>query len=505
MAASPELPPGLRPAGRERWKKWVAIGFLVLLGLALLGYFAPRLQRVEIRLLPREYEEFMRAKSGFYPAYMAGNVLVFVFYQHPQYGLYPLEDGDLLPSNELIIYLFSFAPAEANITAEEYVLVERVVGNQTVRAKLDLRTYTLSAYLPGRQFVETRLRVREAREERTLDVYVNGFHILRLRHKTFPAFITMPQYTLGSLEADRAGFIGLTTIVVLLALGLAKSTIRRVKWVPDLPRWLVASGLLIALVAVAAAWYLIAYFALVRALHLLVPVGIFSYFYGLVLMRQRPIDFYLTHMEVGGGQPRKFITIVPVTRQVEEGMWEVAPERWRDFFKAVLLGRKRFLRLLTPDGFTPRWFIDLGAGDREYVVEGLEHNGRELTATIAPLHKLDVEKWTYQALGVQDLARAKEILRRSLMRLRARMWAIVDQQTHENVRHMVELRRRLFLGPRGPQPPVLPYGQYARELRLDTLVPEFVLPAEEELREGIAETEQHEVPQAEAREVEEHE
>ena len=57
----------------------------------------------------------------------------------------------------------------------------------------------------------------------------------------------------------------------------------------------------------------------------------------------------------------------------------------------------------------------------------------------------------------------------------------------------------------GPQPPVLPYGQYARELRLDTLVPEFVLPAEEELREGIAEAEQREVPQAEAREVEGHE
>ncbi len=475
MAEAPEA-----RAGREhrlpRIPKWALVTALILLGLIALGAIAPalsQLQHVKIRLspIPPEYQEIMRPRRGFYMGRVAGDVLVFVFYEHPQYGLYPVLDGDLVPTNELIFYLFSWHDHETRIVLDEYILEVRVQGNTTVELKLDERTYEESIYLPARRFVSLTVQLAEAKVEKRLDVYVQGSLIMRLRHKTFPAFTGVGFYTLGSLEKDRAAFIGLAATVCLIALAFSRATISRVKYVPDIPRWLEVGLFFAGLAAIGAAWWLITYFALIRALHLLIPVGIVAYFYGLYLMRQKPVDFYLTRMHVGAGQPRKDIEIKSVVRKRLENVWELAPETWREFFK-FMLGHRRLLKLRTADGREPLWYIDLGDGDREYIFQDMEEDEHgDLVVTVAPLHALDVERWTYMRLGVEDLARDKETLRRQLHEVRARMELEIDRRTQENIRYYWELRRRSFLGRRGPVPPALP-AEAGREAEAQAPQPE---------------------------------
>ena len=410
-----QLPPEARP--RERWKKRLAILAVIFLALIAVGVLAQVAPHLELRLWPEEYEEVMRPKGGFYMGKVAGNVLVFVFYEHPQYGLYPVEDGDLIPANELIFYLFSFEDTEATIKLDEYIPETRVIGNSTVTLKLENRTYEDSITIPGRHFQRVTMRLAEARVMKRLDIYVNGQLIMCVRHKTFPAFVGVGYYTLGSLEADRAAFVGLAVLACVIGFGLARATINKVRYVPSLPRWLEALSLFIGVATVAAAWWLITYYALIRAIHLLVPVGLVAYVYGLMLMRIRPSEFYLTYMEIGAGQPRKHILVVPVIRKLSEAEYEVAPQSWRDFLKA-LFGRTRKLRLISEDG-APKWFIDLGEGDREYVIEDLVvEDGGVLMAKVAGTHALDVELWTYDRLSVEDLARDKEHYRKALMDLR---------------------------------------------------------------------------------------
>jgi len=74
-------------------------------------------------------------------------------------------------------------------------------------------------------------------------------------------------------------------------------------------------------------------------------------------------------------------------------------------------------------------------------------------------------------LGVEDLARDKETLRRQLHEVRARMELEIDRRTQENIRYYWELRRRSFLGRRGPVPPALP-AEAGREAEAQAPQPE---------------------------------
>ena len=455
-----QLPPEARPHGRERWKKRLAILAVVFLALIALGILIQATQ-LQISPWPEEYEEVMAPpKPGFYTGYCAGDVWVFLFYEHPQYGLRPLRGGDLVPTDELIFYFLAFEDTKAEIRLEEYMPELR--GNVTV--KLENRTYRDMVHCLGRHITgPVRVQLDSAATMKTLDVYVNGQMVVRLRHKTFPAFLTAGYYTLGSLEMDRAGFVVLTALVCAIAMGFSRATIGKIKYVPDIPRWAVILLFCIILGIAGLAWWLIRYYALIRAAHLSIPIGFFIYIYGLYLMRSRPNEFYFSKMYVGGGTPRKDILMFQVTAKRSEGEFELAPESWREVLKAILLGRRKILELRTPDGFTPLWCIDLGGGDREYIFQDIEEVDGRIVVTVAGLHALDVERWTYELIGVQDLARDKEQLRRQLHELRATMELEIDKRTQENIRHYWELRRRCFLGRRGPQPPMITAGREVGE------------------------------------------
>ena len=450
MSEQPET-----PQPRSRLRKWAIlalVGFLIIMALGAITYAVQLTKPFKpIRTRYAEYREVMQPRQGFYTGYIAGDVLVWAFYDHPQYGQYILLDGDLLPTDLIHFYVFTWREPGKNVSIclEEYKLT--TIGNTTVRT--DNRTYETSIYAPARHFVKVSVRLASTKEEKLVDVWVNNVLIMRLRHKTFPAFTPVGPYTLGSLEADRAGFMALTALVALIALAFSKTTINKVKWVPDLPPWAYILGFMILLGSIGSAWFLIRYYALIRAVHLTIPIGIVMYFYGLLLMRIRPSAFYFSRLHVGAGQPRKDLIVYDVVRKLSEDEYELAPASWRQFFR-TLLGKKRTLRLATPDGFTPLWYIDLGMGDREYIFREIHENGPNTTVLIAPLHALDVEKWTYERLGVEDLARDKEELRHQLHHIRATMELEIDRRTRENVLYYWELRRRCFLGPRGPRPPM---------------------------------------------------
>lgn len=377
--------------------------------------------------------------KGFYKGVIASDKTVFFFfYEHPQYGLTPLPLYGTLRSNTLIVYVYSpLKSGEINLTIVSYIpksqQVKEVVGNETiiktVMVPSDNRTQTYFIQVSNNEFVTDKLEFPTSRGYRHCLVYYNGKYLFKFHHQTYKAYLEAPKYTLGTLFLDRLAYIIGTVIICMIAFAFSKLAIRRIKYVPELPRWVIAV-LPTALIALAGfgAFYIIYYYALIEATYTYIPIFALMWIFGLYVVRIKPITFYLTCIEKTD-IPTKTYEVLEVVKS--ENKYYLASNSWKDF----LLGKRKEIKF---EGDPVWYWIIEGTDDREYIFEDIQENDKEIIIKLAGIHYKIVEEVLSERTNVEKIAKAFQDTKTKYFKLLGRFEAEKIQEAEKLAKQYLE-------------------------------------------------------------------
>lgn len=365
-------------------------------------------------------EEFRLPKGGFYRGFTGEGVLFFATYQHPQFQEVPLQEYATLHSNTFTLYAFSFSTRD--VTLE---VVTFLVRNETRTVKEGNTTRTVSVLVPydervvkvpihviGGSFSKVEVNLPTSTQLRQAEIRLNGRVLFKFYHETWKAYLPAPRYTLGTLFLDRMAYMAGTTLVCLFAFAVAKATINRVKYVPEMPRWVVAVlPTLLLLLGLFGAFYVVYYYALLEAAYTFIPIFVLAWIFGLYLVRPKPIIWYLSRI-VNTDQPTKRLEMIEVI-QDENRFWTM--QGWRDFLR----GRKREVALVGNEDDPAWWFNIEGSNDRFILYDSVLEEENRFAIKTAPLHEKSVEEWQVGLLEVRSLAEAYEKTKKNLYRVKA--------------------------------------------------------------------------------------
>ena len=295
----------------------------VILIFATLSAVAFTLDYFNIRLQLPSFEELTPPRGGFYRGFTGKGVLFFITYESPQYGECPLVKYSTLHSNKFNLYAFSFSTRDITLEVETYLVrfENRTVkeGNitrtETVEVPYDIQTFKVPIHTIANSFTKTEVELPTTLKKRRVDIKLDGRTIFTFKHETWRAYIPAPRYTFGTLFLDRLAYMAGTTLVCLLAFAVAKATINRIKYVPEMPRWVIAFlPTILLMLAAFGAIYIVYYYALLEAAYTLIPIFILAWVYGLYLVRPKPIIWYLSKI-VNAEQPTRRLEAIEMFRQ----------------------------------------------------------------------------------------------------------------------------------------------------------------------------------------------
>ena len=345
---------------------YVILIFATLSAVAFtLDYFNVRLQL--------SFEELAPPRGGFYRGFVGKGILFFATYEHPQYGECPLVKYSTLHSNKFNLYAFSFSTRDVTLEVVTYLvrLENRTVreGNttrtETIEVPYDVQTLKVPIHVIANTFTKTEVELPTSRQERRVDIKLDGRIIFQFKHETWRAYIPAPRHTLGTLFLDRLAYMAGATLTCLLAFAVAKATINRIKYVPEMPRWVIAFlPTILLMLAAFGAIYIVYYYALLEAAYTLIPIFILAWIYGLYLVRPKPIIWYLSKI-VNAEQPTRRLEAIEVI-QDENKFWTMLG--WRDFLR----GHKREVVLIGNEENEPAWWYAVeGSNDRFIIYDSI--------------------------------------------------------------------------------------------------------------------------------------
>jgi len=203
-----------------------------------------------------------------------------------------------------------------------------------------------------------------------------------------------------------------TTAICLLAFAVSKATINRIKYVPEIPRWLLAflPTILISLTGFGA-FFVVYYYALLEATYTFIPIFVFAWIFGLYLVRPKATVWYLEKV-VNVEQPTKRLEMIEVI-QDENKWWTMSG--WRDFLRG-----KKYEVVLEGKEKEPAWWFQIeGSNDRFIVINEWKEAEDKVIIKVAPLHEKEVEAWQSGTIEVKSLAEALHKAKQELYRVKA--------------------------------------------------------------------------------------
>jgi len=367
---------------------YVILFFMILVAASsLFQYFNIRVE------LPR-FEELTPPRGGFYKGFTGGGVLFFATYEHPNYGEVALREYAELHSNKFRIYAFSFSTRDVELEVVSYLVRTEnrtvregnVTRTETVEVPYDQRTIKVPIHTIANSFTKTDVELPTSLKERRVDIRLDGHTIFTFKHETWKAYIPAPRYTLGTLFLDRLAYMAGTTLVCLLAFAFAKATINRIKYVPEMPRWVLAVlPSILMFLAGFGAFFIIYYYALLEAAYTFIPIFIVSFIFALYVMRPKPTTWFLGKV-VNTEQPTKRLEMIEVI-QDENKWWTMMG--WRDFIRG-----RRYEVVLKGNEKDPVWWFQVeNSNDRYIVIDDWEEIGDKVVIKVAPIHEKDIEAW----------------------------------------------------------------------------------------------------------------
>jgi len=409
----------------------------LILFFAVIGALSFTLDYFNIRFeLP---EDLTPPRGGFYRGFVGEGVLFFATYYHPQYQELPLTKYSTLHSNTFTLYAFSFSTRDVTLEVVTYL-----VRNETRTVKEGNTTRTVSVLVPydervvkvpihviGGSFSKVEVTLPTSTRLRHAEIRLNGRVLFRFYHETWKAYLPAPRYTLGTLFLDRMAYMAGTTLVCLFAFAVAKATINRVKYVPEMPRWVVAVlPTLLLILGMFGAFYIVYYYALLEAAYTFIPIFVLAWIFGLYLVRPKPIIWYLSRI-VNTEQPTKRLEMIEVI-QDENRFWTM--QGWRDFLR----GRKREVTLVGNEDDPVWWFNIEGSNDRFIVYDSVLEEENRIAIKTAGIHEKTVEEWMNEYMQVKTLSRDKEEWRRKYLEVEAEKEREITRRTMEGVKTIIK-------------------------------------------------------------------
>ena len=387
---------------------------------AVIGAISFTLNYFNVKFEVPWVEELAPPRGGFYRGFVGEGVLFFATYSDPRWGEIPLQEYDTLHSNTFTLYAFSFRTRDVTLEVVTYLVRNetRTVqeGNTTrtvtVEVSYDHRTVKVPVHVIANSFTKVDVNLPTSTTRRHAEIRLNGRVLFKFYHETWRAYLPAPRYTLGTLMLDRLAYIVGTMITCLFAFACSKLAMNRVKYVPEMPRWLIAilpTALLI--LGAAGAYYIVYYYALLEASYTYIPIFILSWIFGLYLVRPQPAIWYLSKI-TSINQPTKRLEALEV---IPGGNHFYQVGGWRDFLR----GRRREVVLLAEEDEEPWWFQIEGSEDRFIHYQDILESEDRLAIKVAPVHMMSVEQWQIGMLEVKGLAEAFEKTKRELYRVKA--------------------------------------------------------------------------------------
>lgn len=183
--------------------------------------------------------------KGFYTGVRCpDNTRLFIFYNHPQWGQDVLPRGKILHTNELTIYAYGPKSGEVTLTFKGHLLREKTieikteegVKKETIREPYDWMEKRVKVTLHAFQFDKFTVELPSSWQLRYWEIYYRDSKVFEFKQLTYKGW--MPQLLLaGWLFQATTGYVFGTVITCFLALGVARFTIGRIKYVLDMPVW----------------------------------------------------------------------------------------------------------------------------------------------------------------------------------------------------------------------------------------------------------------------------
>jgi len=392
----------------------------VILFFAVLSAVAFTLDYFDVRLKIPGVEELTPPRTGFYRGFTGEGVLFFATYMHPNFGEIPLSEYSTLHSNAFRLYAFSFSTRDVTLEVVTYkVRVENrtvresnVTRTETVEVPYDHKTVKVPVHVVANSFSKVDVELPTSLTERRAEIRMDGRTLFCFKHETWRAFLPAPRYTLGTLFLDRLAYMVITTLVCLFAFAAAKATVNRIKYVPEMPRWVIAFlPTVIMILGGFGAFYIVYYYALLEASYTFIFIFVFAWIFGLYLVRPKPTVWYLGKV-VNSEQPTKRLEMVEVI-QDENKWWTM--QGWRDFLRG-----RRIEVVLEGNGADPAWWFNVeGSNDRFIIYQETEEQEDRFIIKVAPIHEKEVEAWQSGAVEVKSLAEALHKAKQNLYRIKA--------------------------------------------------------------------------------------
>ena len=393
----------------------------VIFFFAVIAAASFTLEYLDIRLELPGFEELTPPRGGFYKGFAGEGVLFFATYEHPNYGEAALREYAELHSDTFRIYAFSFSTRDILLEVVSYLVrmenrtvrTGNVTRTETVEVPYDQRTVKVPIHTIANSFTKIDVELPTSVKERRVDIRLDSRTIFTFKHETWKAYIPAPRYTLGTLFLDRLAYMAGTMLVCLLAFAVAKVTINRIKYVPEMPRWVLAVlPSILMFLAGFGAFFIVYYYALLEAAYTFIPIFVVSFFFALYVMRPKPTTWFLGKV-VNTEQPTKRLEMIEVT-QDENKWWTMMG--WRDFLRG-----HRYEVVLKGNGDDPAWWFQIeNSNDRYIVIDDWEETEDKVVIKVAPIHEKEIEAWQSGLIETKSLADSLHDAKRKYYGLLAR-------------------------------------------------------------------------------------
>jgi len=392
----------------------------VILIFAVLSAVAFTLDYFNVKFEMPGFEELTPPRTGFYRGFTGDGVLFFATYSHPNFGEVPLVQYSTLHSNKFNLYAFSFSTKDITLEVVTYLIrtenrticEDNITRTETVEVPYDMRTVKVPIHVIAKSFSKVEVELPTSMQEREAEIRLNGRTLFRFKHETWKAFLPAPRYTLGTLFLDRLAYMAGTTLVCLIAFAVSKATINRVKYVPEMPRWVIAFlPTILLMLGGFGAFFVVYYYALLEAAYTFIPIFALAWIFGLYLVRPKPTVWYLGKV-VNTEQPTKRLEMIEVI-QDENKWWTMMG--WRDFIRG-----RRYEVVLEGNGDDPAWYFQIeNSNDRFIVYDSVKEYPDRVVVKVAPIHEKEIEEWQSGIIETRSLADALHKAKQDLYRLKA--------------------------------------------------------------------------------------
>lgn len=393
---------------------------------------------VFMSLMGEQFGALFSTERALYFGRITNDKTVFMFfYRHPIVpGYTPLKDGYQLGSNTL--YIMAWSPLaegkEVPIKMVSYRLEKEPVTETTdnvtrtyeQEVRRDVKSEDMVLPALEREFSMREVGLAPHEALYYIDIVYGNETVLSIKHQTFEPMMEMPVMTRGELASQIMSYSSGTFITCLGAFALAFVMIRRVKYVPEVPREILAISGMLGLFVVGIGFLVTIFYLTPPRVVWFYPLeGAIFFFIAIGILRQQP-----TYWEFEGIEPRKGLApakkrmLFPV---VHGSPPFIPPETWGGFFK----GEKK--PIIFKRG-SESWGFELeGEDTRRFYVEKINDEPSRSDVKVlkdrievdlaGPIHARTVESYwhggkTVSKLGLTLEKRAIEIETLKLERLR---------------------------------------------------------------------------------------